>query len=388
MSATPPRPPRKAVYAGSFDPVTNGHLWVIETAAGLFDELVVALGVNPAKRSTFPAAVRLALLAETVTHLPNVRVSQVNHEFLVRFGANLGAGYLVRGIRGAGDFEFERTVHHVNRRLEPGIETVFLMPPKGLEELSSSFVKSMAGPVGWREVVAGFVPPGVLEQLKLHHAEERWRTFARALDLGAAAEEAAWAQLAAGYGQPGRAYHNLDHILDCLEGLDHHGAAVAADPAALAAALWFHDVEDERGDPAAVARSADAAAAVFTTPGAGMAAGFAEKVRTLILATDYARPWPPTASAASGDEELMRDLDLAILGQPPERYARYAAAIRAEYAAVPEAEFRPGRARILSGFLQGERIYRTDVFHRRLEENARANLRAEVARLLGAGDAP
>lgn len=156
---------RRAVYAGSFDPPTNGHTFMIAEGARLFDELVVAVGVNPDKRSTFTVEKRLELLRAIVAPLKNVRVDQFENQFLVRYAAKIGAGYVLRGIRNSTDFDYEKTMRMVNQDLQPEVTSVFLVPPRDLAETSSSFVKGLVGPDGWRDVVKRFVPAPVYEAL-------------------------------------------------------------------------------------------------------------------------------------------------------------------------------------------------------------------------------
>ncbi len=153
---------RTAVYAGSFDPPTNGHLWMIRQGSALFDELVVALAVNPDKPGFFSREERLAVLREMVAELPeNVRVEAVNHGFLVDFAREVGATYLLRGMRNTIDFEYEKPMARMNARMEPEIHSVFLMPPSELEEVSSSFVRGFVGVPGWERWVKACVPPCV-----------------------------------------------------------------------------------------------------------------------------------------------------------------------------------------------------------------------------------
>mgnify|MGYP002700119042 CR=1 FL=1 len=153
---------RTAVYAGSFDPPTNGHLWMIRQGSALFDELVVALAVNPDKPGFFSREERLAVLREMVVELPeNVRVEAVNHGFLVDFAREVGATYLLRGMRNTIDFEYEKPMARMNARMEPEIHSVFLMPPSELEEVSSSFVRGFVGVPGWERWVKACVPPCV-----------------------------------------------------------------------------------------------------------------------------------------------------------------------------------------------------------------------------------
>ena len=162
---------RRCVYAGSFDPITNGHLWMIEQGARLFDELVVAVGVNPEKSSTFSLDERMAFLRDASRPFPSVRLDRFEGQYLVHFARAVQAGYILRGIRSEGDYEYERTMRHINADLDPAVTTVFLMPPRGIAEISSSFVKGLVGPTGWESVVAKYVPAAVHQAMvaKLGH---------------------------------------------------------------------------------------------------------------------------------------------------------------------------------------------------------------------------
>lgn len=152
---------KKAIYAGSFDPVTNGHAYMIETAAGLFDELTIALGTNPEKALTFSIDERLAMLDAVCSELPNVNVLSMPHIYLVDFARMNGASYIVRGIRNEHDYLFERTMRNVNADMAKDISTVFFMPPRELTDISSSFLKGLVGPKGWQENVARYMDKSV-----------------------------------------------------------------------------------------------------------------------------------------------------------------------------------------------------------------------------------
>lgn len=149
---------RRGVYAGSFDPVTCGHAWVIEAGAALFDELIVAVGHNPEKHSTFTVEEREAFLREVAKAHPNVKVTSFTHRFLIHYAKDVEAGYILRGIRNPNDFENEQVMRIVNADLDPSIQTVFVMPPRKFAEISSSFVKGLVGPQGWEQVVKSYVP--------------------------------------------------------------------------------------------------------------------------------------------------------------------------------------------------------------------------------------
>ena len=153
---------RRAIYPGSFDPVTNGHLDVIERAAKLFDEVIVAVAVNDQKCSLFTADERTALIAGAVGGWENVRVSWFDG-LLVEFAAAQQASAVVRGLRAVSDFEFEFQMALMNRKLDEHIETIFLMPAEKYTYLSSRIVKEIARLGG---NVDAFVPASVVAALR------------------------------------------------------------------------------------------------------------------------------------------------------------------------------------------------------------------------------
>lgn len=175
---------RRCVYAGSFDPVTRGHLYMIEQGSRLFEELIVAVGSNPAKRYSFSIEERLGFIRRAIAHLPNVKVDRFEREFLVSYCQRVHAKYLLRGMRSQADYEFERTMRYVNSDLDPGISTVFLMPPRELAEVSSSFVKGLVGPTGWEDIVRRYVPDPVYEAFLKHAAAETAGTPVRGVSEG------------------------------------------------------------------------------------------------------------------------------------------------------------------------------------------------------------
>ncbi len=158
---------RIGIYAGSFDPPTNGHLWMIRRGVELFDVLVVALAVNPDKVPFLSTRERRAALEEMVSDLgARVRVAVVNHGFLVDFAREAGATHLLRGLRGSADFEYEKVMARMNSRMEPGIDTIFMVAPGELEEISSSLVRGFVNTPGWERWVATCVPPPVFRRIK------------------------------------------------------------------------------------------------------------------------------------------------------------------------------------------------------------------------------
>src|SRR6476646_5985462 len=156
---------RLGVYAGSFDPLTVGHLWMIEQGVELFDQLVVAVGINPEKRYTFLLDDRLRMLRESLRAYRNLSVTSFSNAYLIDYAHEIGASHILRGIRSESDYEYERTMRNINGDLDPEICTVFLMPPRDIAEVSSSMIKGLIGPKGWRQVVRKYVPKPVYQHI-------------------------------------------------------------------------------------------------------------------------------------------------------------------------------------------------------------------------------
>lgn len=157
---------KTAVYAGTFDPLTLGHVWMIERGAELFDRLIVAVGVNPVKQCKFSIEDRLDLLRELQKKFPNMEVDSFGNEFLVTYAQAVGAHFILRGIRNESDYLYERVMKSINADIDSNITTFFLMPPRDIAEVSSSMVKGLIGPEGWEQIIKKYVPSHVFEKLK------------------------------------------------------------------------------------------------------------------------------------------------------------------------------------------------------------------------------
>lgn len=153
---------RTAIYPGSFDPLTNGHLDVIQRAAKLFDRVIVAVAENDSKHPLFTLAERESMVKKSVGHLPNV-VADAFSGLLVEYAASRKAGAIVRGLRAVSDFEFEFQLALMNRKLAENIETIFMMPKDTYTFLSSRIVKEIARLGG---DVSPFVPAHVQAALR------------------------------------------------------------------------------------------------------------------------------------------------------------------------------------------------------------------------------
>ncbi len=157
---------RIAVYPGTFDPITNGHLDLVNRAAPLFERLVVGVAASPSKGPALPLALRVELAREALGHHPNVEVRGFD-SLLAHFVSACGAGVLLRGLRAVSDFEYEFQMASMNRHLIPEVETLFLTPAEQYGFISSSLVREISRLGG---DVSGFVPAAVVAAL-----EAQWR---------------------------------------------------------------------------------------------------------------------------------------------------------------------------------------------------------------------
>lgn len=156
-----PTDERIAIYPGSFDPVTNGHVDVIRRATRLFDRLIVAIGVNTAKQTLFSTEERMALVRSATTGVPGLEVDSFDG-MLVDYARRRGAVVIVRGVRQGGDLEYEMRMFFANRRMAPDVDTVFLAPSEEHALVSASIVREIHG---WGGDVRSFVPDSVAEAL-------------------------------------------------------------------------------------------------------------------------------------------------------------------------------------------------------------------------------
>ena len=152
---------RIAVFPGSFDPLTNGHIDIIQRGAKLFDRIVVAVLTNASKMPLFTVEERLAIIRENFKDTPNVEADGFDG-LVVDYARRKGASVLVRGLRGISDFEYELQMAMMNRHLDAAIETVFMMPAEQYTYVSSRLIKEVMSLGG---SITGLVPPGVEKRL-------------------------------------------------------------------------------------------------------------------------------------------------------------------------------------------------------------------------------
>jgi pantetheine-phosphate adenylyltransferase len=360
---------KSAIYAGSFDPLTLGHYWVIEQAAKLFDELIVAIGENPSKKYSFTLEERIDLLTESLKEIPNVKVMHFSGKYLVKFAQSLGVSYIVRGIRNEKDYNDEKDMRYINSDLNPKIETIFVIPPKHLVEVSSSMVKGLVGPQGWEKVIRPYLTESVyhkiITQAISSQFETIWSELSSESDLAKQMAKKTLSTIIKKYLESTRHYHNISHILDCINELNTLKVE-KSDYKRLFLAILFHDViydtkakDNEQKSKELFVKLAQESKLKDVD---------ISVISELIMATK-------THLGTNDLENLMLDIDLSILGRDQETFDLYDSDIRKEYCWVPEVDYQKGRKKIMSDFCLRDRIFKSQVFFDKYEVSAKRNLR-------------
>jgi pantetheine-phosphate adenylyltransferase len=383
---------KKIAFSGTLDPITNGHLWVIGEARELADEVVVLISENPFKKPQFHAASRKEIVERSVAAQgwTNVSVVLVRGDYTARAAKRLGIDFLIRGIRNTSDFDYENLIQQANVDVLHGAKTLFVMPPRDLGSVSSSFVRGLQGPVGWHWTTRQFMPAPAYAAWILDWLRKDWDSLWPLDDPNAAA----WfARLtgATAYGAEARPYHNLDHLVHGLTEITVWAANAGAGEAQLAVlkkAFWFHDAVYGGGSGAGSNEEQSAQLWLSSKLDNG---AVVDDVASLIRATEHLAP----AASRHALQDVMQGVDLAILGQADAVYDGYACAVRAEYRHVEEMDYLAGRERILAHFAAQAAAgtlypdaYFADLYNQRARENLARELETLRERQTFAGESP
>ena len=374
---------KKIGFSGTLDPITNGHMWVIGEARSIADEVLVFLAQNPVKQSQFSAEDRKAIIEQSALERgwENVKVVIVKGDYTARAAKKHGVDYLIRGIRTTADFDYENLIQQTNVDVLQGAKTIFVMPPRDLGSVSSSFVKALEGPVGWNWTMKKFVPGPAYHAWILSWLRREWETlwdYPEAAPAVVQNADAWFAHLtgAAAYGGAQRHYHNLDHLVHGLSEIRvwaDNTQASRPDMEILKKAFWFHDALYEH-EPGPVSNE-EASARLWL--GSGLDARSMADVAELIRATDSEQG----EAIAHRLKDVMLSVDLAILGQDEEVYLTYTRAIRREYGHVPELRFRQQRQLALLHLRDKARagqMFADPFFAEQYNDRAIANLSCEI----------
>ncbi len=380
---------KRIAFSGTLDPITNGHMWVIGEARTLAEEVTIFLSENTLKKPQFPAEERKRIveLSAAERGWTNIKVVIVKSDYTARVAKKAGIDYLIRGIRTTSDFDYENLIQQTNVDVLHGAKTIFVMPPRDLGSVSSSFVRTLQGPVGWHWNTKKFVPGPAYRAWILDWLRKDWNLLWCGDENGRGLPPMAelWFARLTGptaYGGAKRHYHNLDHLVHGLSEIKAWAGrtgAGAVDIDTLRKAYWFHDAVYRDASPASDGAISDeeASAQLWLTSGLD---SDTRGVTELIRATDHFQG----RHIEHPLKHVMLGVDLAVLGQDEEIYDAYADAIRLEYADVPDDEYRAkrrGALEHLCGKEQAGSLFADPYFAERYGEDALANMQREMARL-------
>lgn len=379
---------KKIAFSGTLDPITNGHMWVIGEARSMADEVTVFLSENPFKKPQFPAEERKQIIERSAAQRgwQNVRVIIVKGDYTARAAKKHGIDYLIRGIRNTADFDYENLIQQTNVDVLHGAKTIFVMPPRDLGSVSSSFVKALQGPVGWHWSMKKFVPEPAYDAWILDWLRKEWESlwsYHKAEPQRIANADRWFSRLIgiSSYGGPARRYHNLDHLVHGLTEIKVWASNTGADQNdidTMKKAFWFHDAVYEHAHDSV--SNEEASARMWL--GSALDETGAEEPAALIRATDHFQE----SSIDHRLKNVMLGVDLAILGQDDDVYDGYADAIRAEYGNVPEPVYRENRCKALIHLhekAEARQLYGDSYFAEQYNERAMANMAREIAGLNG-----
>lgn len=382
----------KALYVGSFDPITNGHLWVIEQASKLFDNLTVAVANNPNKKSLFNIERRKYFIEQSVRGYKGIQVEILPNIFHIDYAKNIEAKYLIRGIRNPIDLEQETQILRFNEKKQPDILPVFLMPPKDLSDLSSSLVKSVILVNGWEDVIGDMVPLSVIEEIcnsKIRSIYSIIEEFVKDFNV-AFQSNLSYNTLTNAiryhFLDDDRYYHDLNHLVNCYKWLKVFNCLdklTLEDNLILIASILFHDIIYEVGNEPGYneTESAKIAYEFFKDHNEK----FAALVKQTILATDYRIDSDDLVLYSSHLEKrrlryIIRDLDLAGLASDYDTFTNNTLKVLIEY--IYKGDYRPsevleGRLKFLKDF-DARNIFITSNFKDKLEAKAHENIQREI----------
>ncbi len=362
----------KAMYCGSFDPVTKGHLNIIKQASYQYEELIVNVGLNQDKKMMFDAETRVRLLQEAVGNIPRRRNIMVISDpgMTVDIAMKHNVRVLVRGVRcGNDDAKYENTLQEINKTLADIrgyklMTDILSSDSASLNNVSSTMVKNLCK---MKQFIAAekCVPPHVHQELMRVYLYEEWKKFI--------ADEQLWKVVVEAY--TGRAYHNLSHLGYMFNMLQIYAEQTgnlkpeSEEMRDLQLAVLLHDYvyDVSRNDNEA------ASAAFVDSLAQKLPEDSIARIKSLIMATTH------EGKVLNEWQALICDLDLAILGTfDQDVWENYNDAIREEYAAYSEQEYLPARQKVLKSFLTRERIFKTDFFYKMFEKQARKNLMRKI----------
>lgn len=336
-----------AVYAGSFDPITNGHTNIIERASKIFDELIILIGYDNRKNYTFSLEERIEMVKIVTKDIPNVKIDVCINQYLVNQAKNLGASNIVRGIRTVKDLEDEQVLAEENRMICPFIETVWIPCLPSLSHVSSSMVKGHVGiDPEWEYQVLRSVHPFVVTKLKEKYLKRRAKYhFERLISMISSTDVSneIFEDIYSRYTNDNRHHHDIEHIVSMLDELE----LINENDLALLMSIWLHDIvyDPKRRDN----EELSAEYSVYVSKRLGLSSEMTNQIFGYIISTKH------EGEPEEYFNKLLLDLDMSIFGKSQKLFEKYEGGIRKEFCFVPIAEYINCRISLLNSFLIEEK---------------------------------
>jgi pantetheine-phosphate adenylyltransferase len=362
---------RVGLYAGSFDPVTYGHLWVIAEASEKYDLVYVAVGHNSEKQGRFTVDERLKFLVAVCDRFPNVKVTSFSGMYQADFAEVIGANYIIQGSRNAEDYTYlTNTIslsHGINQRLKFEI----LTPPDSvIQHISSSAVMGLLGFTGWEEIVEKMVPTPVYKALIERQKKADILKLESVFGGGSCMiKEAAVKRILEGYSVNSRKYHGINHLLTCYNEF-LRCRHLLSKPKHMLAAILLHDsiYDPTKNNNEELSSLVSLDRSLYEFPSFLQSEDF-QYISRAIFATKH------TDASEIGDYNYLMDIDLAALGYSKRIFLFNNSLIRKEFSMVPDDVYHRNRKRFMLDLVNRHGgIFRTNLFKSLYEENARENI--------------
>jgi len=368
---------KKIAFTGSFDPITKGHLWVVQEGLEIAEKVVLMIAVNPEKKYMFTEDERKKMIYQSLVEYgieDKVEIVVSKNEYVAQSAIDFGCDYLIRGIRSAVDFDYESLIQKANTEVLGGAKTIFVMPPRDLESVSSSFIKNLLGPVGWHWNIKKFVSNAVYDALIKKYLMRCISKYT-GLNLNEESLNKLTETIIDKYKD--RTYHNINHIVHCYQELEWYLSNRTTDEKIsiedVGLAILTHDIiYGEKAEKSDEELSAEWTKNYLKSIGVER-----DNVIEIILSTAHLSG---KYACDTLEKQLMSSIDLAILGQREEIYQRYADGVRKEYSYVNDSDYSKGRVKALD-YLMTLNLYANKVFSK-YEEKAKRNMKKEQSHLL------
>lgn len=367
---------QKIGFTGSFDPITKGHLWVVQEGLEIAEKVILMIAVNPNKKYMFSEQERKEMIFKSLVEYgieDRVEIVISKNEYVAQSAVNLDCHYLIRGIRSSMDFDYESLIQKANTEILGGAKTIFVMPPRDLESVSSSFIKNLLGPVGWHWNIKKFITNAVYDALIRKYMSNCVDKYT-GLKLNQDQKEKFLDMIMKSY--EGRPYHNIDHIVHCFQELEwflsnsENKEKINVENVGLA--IFAHDiVYGAKADELDEELSAKWLENYLKN-----IEQFRQEPIDIILSTAHLSG---KYNVDTPEKKLMTSIDLAILGQREEIYKRYSDAVRKEYNFVNDKDYIQGRIKAIE-FLSNHQLFLNETFYK-YEEKARRNMNNEKNKL-------